>query len=101
MDTNMRGPTKVGLMLQKEFLEPMGITQQQLADAMKVSRKVVSQIVTGSRRLTISDAVQLAALFETDSDFWINLQAAHDRWEARQLAGRAKFQPITSFITAH
>ncbi len=41
----------------------------------------------------------LAALFETDSDFWINVQASHDRWEARQLmAQKTSVKPITALL---
>jgi putative transposase len=98
MDTQLREPTTVGSMLQKEFLEPLGVTQQQLADAMKVSRKVVSQIVNGQRRLSIDEAVQLAVLFELDDDFWINLQAAHDRWEARQLMACNPYEPLSRIL---
>lgn len=94
MDTITAEPTTVGEMLNEEFLKPLNITQQQLADAMTVSRKIIGQIVNNTRRLSVIEAGQLAALFELDDDFWINVQAAHDRWEARQFISRQHFQPI-------
>ncbi|PII85135.1 addiction module antidote protein, HigA family [Erwinia sp. OLTSP20] len=94
MDTRAAEPTTVGEMLSEEFLKPMGITQEQLGQVMGLSRKVVSQIVNNSRRISVAEAATLAALFETDEDFWINTQAAHDRWESRQILASAIMQPI-------
>ncbi|MBS9425722.1 addiction module antidote protein, HigA family [Photorhabdus noenieputensis] len=100
MDTRTAEPTTVGEMLTEEFLKPLKITQQQLASAMGVSRKVIGQIVNNSRRLSVAEATQLAGLFETDEDFWINLQAAHDRWESRQISARKHYVPITVILSA-
>ncbi|WP_387463529.1 HigA family addiction module antitoxin [Photorhabdus sp. RM323S] len=55
MDTITAEPTTVDEMLNEEFLKPMNITQQQLADAMSVSRKVIGQIVNNSRRLSVEE----------------------------------------------
>lgn len=94
MDTRAAEPTTVGEMLSEEFLKPMGITQEQLGNVMGLSRKVVGQIVNDSRRISVEEAATLAALFETDEDFWINVQAAHDRWESRQIMATRTMQPI-------
>ncbi|PHM54997.1 helix-turn-helix transcriptional regulator [Xenorhabdus hominickii] len=53
-------------------------------DTMLRKPTTVGEIISGKRRISIEEAVMLAALFETDSDFWINVQTNHDRWEARQ-----------------
>ena len=58
-----------------------------------------SEIINGKRRISIEEAVMLAALFETDSDFWINVQASHDRWEAQQLmVEKSSVQPIRALL---
>lgn len=84
MDTRTAEPTTVGEMLREEFLKPLSITQEQLAKAMGVTRTVVSQTVNDQRQITLDEALFLASLFETDSSFWLNIQAAHDRWVIRQ-----------------
>ncbi|MBP2168418.1 putative transposase [Erwinia toletana] len=100
MDTTTAEPTSVGEMLVEEFLKPLNITQQQLAESMGVSRKVISQIVNGTRRISVTEAAQLSALFEMSSDFWLNVQAAHDRWEARMLSEQKKWSPINLAFAA-
>lgn len=101
MDTQTAEPTTVGEMLTEEFLKPLNITQQQLASVMNVSRKVIGQIANNTRRISVSEAALLAALFETDDDFWINVQAAHDRWEIRQLTVNNHVKPIALLLSQH
>ncbi len=42
-----RPPTSLGEMLKEEFLEPMGLTQQQLADGIGVSYQRVNESIDG------------------------------------------------------
>ena len=42
-------PTRVGAMLKEEFLEPLGVTQGELAKSMGVSRKTINELC-GNRR---------------------------------------------------
>lgn len=90
MDTRTREPTTVGEMLNEEFMKPLGVSQQKLAEAMGVSRKVIGQIVNNQRRLSLTEILLISELFESSAEFWINLQAAHDRWEARMATANRK-----------
>ncbi|MCF0180306.1 MAG: HigA family addiction module antidote protein [Bacteroidales bacterium] len=100
MDTTTAEPTTVGEMLLEEFMKPLGITQIELAKALGVSRKVVGQIINNSRRLSVEEAAHLAVLFGVDECFWINLQAAHDRWESRQMLAKGRFSGGHVFCAA-
>src|SRR6185503_3601341 len=73
-----RRSTHPGEVLKEEFLRPMGITQQALADAIKVPFQRVNEIVTGKRGLTPSTALRLAKFFDMSPGFWLNLQMVHD-----------------------
>ena len=73
-----REPTHPGEMLLKEFLEPMDLTQQQLADAIRVPYQRVNEIVNGRRGVTPSTALRLSKFFGTSTGFWMNLQAHYD-----------------------
>ena len=67
-----------GAILSEEFLQPMKISVYTLAQAIKVPRSRVNDIVRGRRSVTADTAFRLARYFGTSPDFWINLQARYD-----------------------
>jgi addiction module HigA family antidote len=71
-------------MLLKEFLEPMDITQKDLADGIHVPYQRVNELVNGRRGVTPSTALRLAKYFGTSADFWMNLQLRWDIYHAQQ-----------------
>ena len=79
-----RRSTHPGEMLLEEFLMPMGITQQALADAIHVPFQRVNEIVAGRRGLTPSTALRLAKFFGMSAGFWLNLQTVCDLQKAEQ-----------------
>jgi antitoxin HigA-1 len=91
-----RPPTSPGEMLKEEFLEPMGLTQQQLADGIGVSYQRVNELINGKRGLTTSTALRLAKYFNTSPDFWLNMQRANELYRVMQKEREeiAKIQPI-------
>ena len=87
MNTNFRipghEPTSVGAMLKEEFLEPLNITQGQLAKAMGSSRKTVNELCANKRAITAETAFVLAKVLGTTPEFWINLQTINTCWAAQ------------------
>jgi len=79
-----REPTHPGVMLKEEFLQPMGISQRELADAIHVSYQRINEIVNKKRGVTPRTALRLAKFFGMSEDFWINLQVRWDLYRARQ-----------------
>lgn len=75
-------PVSVGEMLTEEFMLPLGITQEQLASAMGVGPKTVSDICADKRDLTADTALILAKVFGNTPDFWLNLQQRNHMWKA-------------------
>jgi addiction module HigA family antidote len=73
-----REPTHPGEMLLEEFLNPMGITQRELAEKIHVPYQRVNEIINKRRGITPSTALRLAKLFRLSEDFWMNLQL---RWD--------------------
>ena len=73
-----RTATHPGVILLKEFLEPMGITQKALATHIGVSIQRVNEIVRGKRGVSPDTAWLLSKAFETSPEFWLNLQTTHD-----------------------
>jgi addiction module HigA family antidote len=88
-------------MLLKEFLEPMEMTQTELADRIGVSFVRVNSIVKGHRGITPDTALRLAKLFGTTPDLWLNGQIACDLWHAMrspEASAIDKIETVQSFI---
>ncbi len=79
-----RTPTHPGEMLLEEFLDPMGISQRDLADNIHVPYQRINEIVNGRRGITPSTALRLAKFFDMSADFWMNLQLRWDLYFAQQ-----------------
>ena len=79
-----RPPTHPGEMLLEEFLNPMGLTQRELADAIHVPYQRVNDLVHGRRGITPSTALRLAKYFGMSADFWMTLQLRWDLFFAQQ-----------------
>lgn len=79
-----REPTHPGDMLLEEFLEPMGITQRELADAIHVPYQRVNEIVNKKRGITPSTALRLAKFFGVSEDFWLSLQLRWDLYKTKK-----------------
>jgi addiction module HigA family antidote len=91
-----RPPTHPGEMLLAEFLEPLGLTQKQLADSIHVPYQRINEIINGKRGVTPSTALRLAKFFGMSSDFWLNLQVRWDLYHVLKQEGEA-IQKIQSF----
>jgi len=81
--TNRR-PTHPGKMLLEEFLDPMGLTQRELANAIHVPYQRVNEIINDRRSVTPSTALRLGRFFNMSAGFWMNLQLHWDMYLAQQ-----------------
>jgi len=79
-----RTPTHPGEILLEEFLNPMGLTQKELADSIHVPYQRVNDIINGRRNVSPSTALRLSKFFGTSVDFWMNLQTRWDIYYALQ-----------------
>jgi antitoxin HigA-1 len=77
-----RKPASVGEMLIEEFMKPMGLTQEALAQAMGVQRKHVNELCNDRRAVTAPTALILARVFGNSPEFWLNVQRRSDLWAA-------------------
>jgi addiction module HigA family antidote len=78
-----RSPTHPGEILLEEFLNPLGITQVQLANHIGVPTQRVNEIVRGKRGVTPETAWLLGKALSTSPEFWLNLQATFDLAQSR------------------
>ncbi len=91
-----RKPISPGEVLQEDYLVPLGLTQGELAKALRVDRTTINEIVRGRRSVTPEMAIRLAHAFRTTPQYWINLQAACDLFDAlhSDVTTRVKRLPV-------
>jgi len=71
-------------MLLEEFLIPLGLTQRELADGIRVPYQRINEIIHARRGMTPSTALRLAKFFGMSAAFWMNLQLRWDLYHAQQ-----------------
>lgn len=81
MLTTKRKPASIGEILVEEFMQPLGLTQEALAEAMGVQRKHVNELCNGRRNVTAATALILSRVFGNSPDFWLNIQRRSDLWD--------------------
>lgn len=72
-----------GEILLEEFLIPMQISQNKLANAIGVPPRRINEIVLGKRTITADTALRLAKAFGNSVQFWMGLQDEYEVREAR------------------
>ena len=71
-------------MLREEFLSPMQIDEQQLAESIHGSREHIKEIIFNGKSINPSIALRLAKYFGMSPDFWMNLQLRWDLYQTQQ-----------------
>jgi addiction module HigA family antidote len=86
---NQMRPIHPGEILREEYLVPLAINANALAQALGVPANRISGIVAGKRAVTADTALRLARAFKTSPEFWLNLQQAFDLRTAERTVGSA------------
>lgn len=73
-----------GEILWKDFLKPMGISQNALANDMGVPPRRINEIIHAKRGITADTDLRLARALGTSEGFWLGLQADYDLEEKRK-----------------
>lgn len=78
MSKNEMRPIHPGEILKEEYLEPLGMSVNALAQRLRVPATRLHEIVKERRSVTADTAMRLARLFGGDAQSWLNLQSAYD-----------------------
>jgi addiction module HigA family antidote len=88
MFTNGMRPVHPGEILREEYLEPLEMSANALANALHLTASRVNEIVRENRGVTPDTALRLSRYFGTTPEFWLSLQmtyelrkAAREEWE--------------------
>jgi addiction module HigA family antidote len=77
-----------GEILKEEFLKEVGVSQNQLAQAIGVPGNCVHAIVKGTRDISADTDLRLCKFFGLTDGYFLRLQNAYDLLEARRKIAR-------------
>ena len=80
----MYNPPHPGEIIKGLWLDPLGASITDVAQAMGVSRTTLSKIVNGKGRVTPEIALRLSVALGGSAESWLGHQAAYDLWEIEQ-----------------
>ena len=78
MIENRMRPIHPGEILREDYLTPLGLSVNALANALRVPATRLHEIVKERRSITPDTALRLARYFGGDAQSWLNLQTAYD-----------------------
>jgi addiction module HigA family antidote len=71
-------------MLVLEFMEPLGLTTDALADALDVSPARLADVISGERRMDADLDLRLGRYFRMSEGFFLGLQLDYELLEAKR-----------------
>ncbi|CCI24188.1 HigA family addiction module antitoxin [Microcystis aeruginosa] len=77
-EKKLLAPIHPGEILLEEFLKPMEISQERLAEDLNVPIEQIKEIIEEKRGITADIALRLSRYFGMSERFWMNLQTRYD-----------------------
>ncbi len=78
MFKNGMRPVHPGEILREDYLKPLGMSANALANRLHVPASRINDIVLERRGVTADTALRLTRCFGGDAQTWLNLQAMYD-----------------------
>jgi addiction module HigA family antidote len=95
MIKNGMRPVHPGEILREDYLAPLGLSVNALAQALRIPATRLHEIVKERRGVSPDTALRLARYFDCSAQFWMNLQTAYDLKIAEQQAGASIVESIS------
>ena len=92
-------PVHPGEVLREDFLKPLGMSANALANALSVPASRINDIVLERRGVTVDTAMRLTRYFGGDVQTWMNLQIAYEIKTAEKTLSKrvqAEVQPLAA-----
>jgi len=80
MNITKRKPFTPGEILTEEFMQPLNLTPEQLAERIGVPVQRITEIINNQGAITPDLAIRLSRLFGTSVEYWSNMQLKIDLW---------------------
>ncbi len=88
----MKNPPHPGSVVLQECIKPLGLTVNQAAEALGVTRTTLSELVNCKRGISPEMAIRLSQVFGGSAQSWITQQAHYDL--AQIPAGRIQLKRL-------
>ncbi len=89
-----------GEVLLEEFLLPLNISQNKLANDINVPPRRINEIVHGKRSVTADTDLRLAKALGTSEGYWLGLQKDYDLEERKAVISK-QLKAINSLVKAN
>ena len=80
----MDHPPHAGAVLKEQYIKPLGLSVTDVAQALGISRKNLSEVINGHTGISPEMALRLAKAFDTRPEVWTDLQTRYELWHAQQ-----------------
>lgn len=80
----MFNPAHPGKLLKSGYMEELNLSVAKVALMLGVSRKTIYDIINCKASITPTMALKIAKAFNSDAQFWLDLQTQYDLWQAKQ-----------------
>ncbi len=94
---------QVGANIQKK-LDIKGMTQQNLADALGISKQVMNKIIKGSKAINVNELAKIAEIFNTSTDELLTVRTEQTMTDSLSVMGtvhdKLTFEKVNLIRTA-
>lgn len=88
-------PVHPGEVLREDYLKPLEMSANALAQALKVPASRINDIVLERRGVTVDTAMRLVRYFGGDVQSWMDLQTAYEIKTAQKSLGKRIEKEVT------
>ena len=81
----MYNPPHPGELLKSGYIDELKLSIAKVALMLGVSRKTIYDIVNCKAAITPVMALKIAKAFNSDAEFWMDLQVKYDLFQAKQI----------------
>jgi len=91
-------PVHPGEILREDFLDPLGMSANALAKALRVPASRINDIVLERRGITVDTAMRLVRFYGGDVHSWMNLQTAYEIKLAEQTLAKKVEEEVQPLV---
>ena len=94
MGMRMHNPPHPGEVIRELCLKPLDLSVTDAAKHLGVSRKALSELLSGRMGVSPEMAVRLSIAFDTTAESWLSMQMEYDLWLAEKKRSKLKVKKI-------